>query len=75
MFHRAAHDMDFYRNLGDWILSLSKNDHVGCEGSRVVIEPLSTTYRRQSSKGYTHDGRLYKEVHKNKNKMVTETQD
>jgi len=40
VFHRAAHDMDFRRNLGDWLLSLSKNDRLGCDGSQVVTAQI-----------------------------------
>jgi len=36
VFHRATHDIEFYRNLGDWILSLSKNDLLGCNESQVI---------------------------------------
>ena len=41
----------------------------------VGIRLMSTKYRRQSTEGYAHDGRLYGEVRVNKSKMVTETQD
>jgi len=36
VLHRVSHDMAFHRNLGSWLLSISKNDSLGSNRSWVV---------------------------------------
>ena len=43
VLHRVSHDLAFHRNLGCWLLSLSKNNLLGGDGSRVIIRPLYIT--------------------------------
>jgi hypothetical protein len=43
--------------------------------SRLIKRYVSTKYRRQSTEGYAHNGRLIGEVCVNRSKMVIETQD